>query len=96
MDVRRVIGFNVKRGREKKGLSQTKLAELSGVSQTTISRMESWEAPDNKLHGGTFPHLSQIAEILGIPWPRLVNDSALRSELKRIKSIPVELFKEAK
>jgi transcriptional regulator with XRE-family HTH domain len=40
MDMRRLVGRNVKRLREKKGLTQEKFAEISGFSQQYISSLE--------------------------------------------------------
>jgi transcriptional regulator with XRE-family HTH domain len=40
MDMRELVGRNVKRIREGKGLTQEKLAELSGFSQQYISGLE--------------------------------------------------------
>ena len=40
MDMRRIVGSNVRRIREKKGLSQERLAEISGFSQQYISGLE--------------------------------------------------------
>jgi len=40
MDMRRLVGRNVKRFREKKGLTQEQLAEVSGFSQQYISSLE--------------------------------------------------------
>lgn len=40
MDMRRLVGKNVKRIREKKGLTQERLAEISGFSQQYISGIE--------------------------------------------------------
>jgi transcriptional regulator with XRE-family HTH domain len=40
MDMRRLIGRNVKRFREKKGLTQEQFAETSGFSQQYISSLE--------------------------------------------------------
>jgi transcriptional regulator with XRE-family HTH domain len=40
MDMRRLVGRNVKRLREKKGLTQEKFAEISGFSQQYISGLE--------------------------------------------------------
>jgi transcriptional regulator with XRE-family HTH domain len=37
MDMRKLVGKNVKRIREKKGLTQERLAEISGFSQQYIS-----------------------------------------------------------
>jgi transcriptional regulator with XRE-family HTH domain len=40
MDMRRLVGQNVRRIREKKGLTQEQFAELSGFSQQYISGLE--------------------------------------------------------
>jgi transcriptional regulator with XRE-family HTH domain len=40
MDMRRLVGRNVKRFREKKGLTQEQFADLSGFSQQYISSLE--------------------------------------------------------
>ena len=40
MDMRGVVGRNVRRIREKKGLTQEQFAELSGFSQQYISSLE--------------------------------------------------------
>jgi transcriptional regulator with XRE-family HTH domain len=40
MDMRKLVGKNVKRIREKKGLTQERLAEISGFSQQYISGIE--------------------------------------------------------
>lgn len=40
MDMRKLVGRNVKRLREKRGLTQEGLAELSGFSQQYISGLE--------------------------------------------------------
>jgi transcriptional regulator with XRE-family HTH domain len=40
MDMRRLVGRNVKRIREKRGLTQERLAEISGFSQQYISSLE--------------------------------------------------------
>jgi transcriptional regulator with XRE-family HTH domain len=40
MDMRKLVGKNVKRIREKKGLTQERLAEISGFSQQYISGVE--------------------------------------------------------
>jgi transcriptional regulator with XRE-family HTH domain len=38
MDMRKLVGRNVKRVRQEKGLTQEQLAELSGFSQQYLSR----------------------------------------------------------
>ena len=40
MDMRKLVGRNVKRIRQQKGLTQEQLAELSGFSQQYISSLE--------------------------------------------------------
>jgi transcriptional regulator with XRE-family HTH domain len=40
MDMRRLVGRNVKRLRQKRGLTQEAFAELSGFSQQYISSLE--------------------------------------------------------
>jgi transcriptional regulator with XRE-family HTH domain len=40
MDMRMLVGRNVKRLRERKGLTQEKFAEISGFSQQYISSLE--------------------------------------------------------
>jgi transcriptional regulator with XRE-family HTH domain len=40
MDMRRLVGRNVKRFREKKGLTQEQFDDLSGFSQQYISALE--------------------------------------------------------
>jgi transcriptional regulator with XRE-family HTH domain len=41
MDMRRLVGQNVRRIREKQGLTQERFAEISGFSQQYISGLES-------------------------------------------------------
>jgi transcriptional regulator with XRE-family HTH domain len=40
MDMRRLVGRNVRRFRQKKGLTQEQFADLSGFSQQYISSLE--------------------------------------------------------
>jgi transcriptional regulator with XRE-family HTH domain len=40
MDMRKLVGQNVKKVRERKGLTQERLAEISGFSQQYISSLE--------------------------------------------------------
>ena len=44
MDMRKLVGRNVKRIRQEKGLTQEQLAELSGFSQQYISGLEQGRA----------------------------------------------------
>jgi len=40
MDMRKLVGHNVRRFRERKGLTQERFAELSGFSQQYVSGLE--------------------------------------------------------
>jgi transcriptional regulator with XRE-family HTH domain len=40
MDMRRLVGQNVRRMRQKRGLTQEQFAEISGVSQQYLSGLE--------------------------------------------------------
>ena len=61
-----VVGRNIKRLRQKKGWSQYKLAEVSGVSQPMISQIETGDSD------GTPATWRKIATALGVtisdPW----------------------------
>jgi transcriptional regulator with XRE-family HTH domain len=49
MDMRKLVGRNVKRVRQEKGLTQEQLAELSGFSQQYISGLRTRPAqPDDR------------------------------------------------
>lgn len=55
------MDFKIKELREKRKLSQTELAELSGVSRPTISRLESGE--DVVINSRT---LEKLSKALGV------------------------------
>jgi len=60
MDMRRLVGRNLKRIRERKGLTQEQLSEVSGFSQQYISGLE---------RGGRNPTvvtLYELARALGV------------------------------
>jgi transcriptional regulator with XRE-family HTH domain len=66
MDMRRLVGRNVKRLREKKGFTQERFAEVSGFSQQYISSLE---------HGRRNPTIITIYELsaaLGVSYMDLV------------------------
>jgi transcriptional regulator with XRE-family HTH domain len=66
MDMRKLVGRNVRRIRKKKGLTQEKLAELSGFSQQYISSLE---------HGQRNPTvvtLYELATTLGVSHVELI------------------------
>jgi transcriptional regulator with XRE-family HTH domain len=60
MDMRELVGRNVKRIREGKGLTQEKLAELSGFSQQYISGLEQGR------RNPTIVTLYELATALGV------------------------------
>lgn len=73
MDMRRLVGRNVKRLREKKGLTQERFAEVSGFSQQYISSLE---------HGRRNPTVITIYELsvaLGVSHLDLLRPPKTRS-----------------
>ena len=83
--------------REKKGLSQYKLAEIMGVSQSTIGM---WESGKNKPE---YANLKKLADIFNVPLDALTGNSATTSPSKGVlipvlgsvqAGIPVEAIQE--
>jgi transcriptional regulator with XRE-family HTH domain len=66
MDMRRLVGRNVKRFREKKGLTQEQLADVSGFSQQYISSLEQGH------RNPTVITLHELALALGVSHVELV------------------------
>jgi transcriptional regulator with XRE-family HTH domain len=66
MDMRSLVGKNVKRIREKKGLTQERLAEISGFSQQYISGLEKGR------RNPTIITLYELAASLGVNHVELV------------------------
>ena len=60
MDMRKLVGRNVKRVRQEKGLTQEQLAELSGFSQQYISGLEQGQ------RNPTVVSLYELATALGV------------------------------
>ena len=60
MDIVRVFGSNVRRYRELKGISQEKLAEMSGLHRTYISDIERFQ------RSISLSNVQKIADALGI------------------------------
>ena len=58
------FGRNLRRARQIAGLSQQRLADLSGVSQSVISRLERAKAPMVALE-----RLLLLERVLGSAWP---------------------------
>ena len=66
MDMRRLVGRNVKRVRQEKGLTQEQLADLSGFSQQYISGLEQGR------RNPTVVSLYELATALGVSHMELV------------------------
>jgi transcriptional regulator with XRE-family HTH domain len=60
MDMRKLVGANVRRIRQKKGLTQEQLAEISGFSQQYISGLERGQ------RNPTVVTLYELASALGV------------------------------
>lgn len=73
MDMRKVVGRNVRRARERKGLTQERLAEISGFSQQYISGLEQGR------RNPTVVTLYELARALGVNHVELVKPDNLRS-----------------
>jgi transcriptional regulator with XRE-family HTH domain len=69
MDMRRLVGRNVKRIRQEKGLTQEQLADLSGFSQQYISGLEQGR------RNPTVVSLYELATALGVSHMELVRPS---------------------
>ncbi len=66
MDMRRLVGENVRRIRLEKGLTQERFSDLSGFSQQYISGLEKGQ------RNPTVVTLFQLAEALGVSHVELV------------------------
>jgi transcriptional regulator with XRE-family HTH domain len=73
MDMRALVGRNVKRIREQKRLTQERLAELSGFSQQYISGLE------NGRRNPSIVSLYELAKALGVSHMDLVRPSSSKS-----------------
>ena len=69
MDMRRLVGRNVRRFRENKRLTQEKLAEISGFSQQYISSLEQGQ------RNPTVITLYELAVALGVSHVELVKST---------------------
>jgi transcriptional regulator with XRE-family HTH domain len=66
MDMRELVGRNVKRIRQERGLTQERLAELSGFSQQYISGLEQGR------RNPTIVTIFELATVLGVSHIELV------------------------
>ena len=69
MDLRKLVGRNVKRIRQEKGLTQEQLAELSGFSQQYLSGLEQGR------RNPTIVSLYELATALGVSHMELVRSA---------------------
>jgi transcriptional regulator with XRE-family HTH domain len=69
MDMRKLVGRNVKRVRQEKRLTQEQLAELSGFSQQYISGLEQGQ------RNPTIVSLYELATALGVSHMELVRSA---------------------
>lgn len=65
------VGIKIKSLREKKRLSQEELAQLIGVSQTTVGK---WEQGKSIKH----EHIKKISEVLDIPVDYLLEEKKVQ------------------
>jgi transcriptional regulator with XRE-family HTH domain len=70
MDMRRLVGSNVRRFRLKKGWTQEQLADRCGISQQYISGLESGR------RNPTVVTLFELAQALGVRPVDLLNEDA--------------------
>jgi transcriptional regulator with XRE-family HTH domain len=72
MDMRKLVGQNVRRIRRKRGLTQEKFAEISGFSQQYISGLESGR------RNPTVVTVYELATALGVSHTDLLRPSPKR------------------
>ena len=68
MDIIRVFGSNVRHYRELKGISQEKLAEMSGLHRTYISDIECFQ------RNVSLENVQRIADALGVESYKLLQE----------------------
>lgn len=73
MDMRKLVGRNVKRLREKKGLTQERFAEISGFSQQYLSGLERGQ------RNPTVVTIYELARALGVSHVDLIRPDGGRS-----------------
>lgn len=82
MDMRRLVGRNVKRLRLEKRLSQEQFAERSGFTQQYLSGLE------NGRRNPTIVSIYELAQALGVDYVALVapDDEALNETTERVEA----------
>jgi transcriptional regulator with XRE-family HTH domain len=76
MDVRKLVGRNVRRYREQAGISQEELAHRSGLDRTYVSGIE------RGVRNPTVLVLKDLADQLAVTPAELLSPPATRQELK--------------
>ncbi|MCW2877340.1 MAG: helix-turn-helix protein, partial [Sphaerisporangium sp.] len=87
------IGARVRRERERAGLTQRELADLTGISQPTLARIELGSRP--RL---TIAELDRLATAMGVPLRELTSGSPVRSRVRiaaRMAEAPTEALEAA-
>ncbi len=79
MDMRKLVGRNLRRIRQEKGLTQEQLAERSGFSQQYISGLETGH------RNPTIVTIYELAQILGVTHMDLVMPDGKASRGKTLK-----------
>ena len=72
MNIRRLIGDNIRAFRELNGLSQEELGDIAGMNRVYIGAVERGE------RNITIDNLSELAEALQVPLPILLTEGASR------------------
>jgi transcriptional regulator with XRE-family HTH domain len=72
MDMRKLVGQNVRRIRVKKGLTQEQFADLSGFSQQYLSGLETGR------RNPTIVTIHELAAALGVTYLDLLKPSGMR------------------
>ncbi|MBQ7828107.1 MAG: helix-turn-helix transcriptional regulator [Clostridia bacterium] len=83
-DIAKAVGQRIRNYRTKKGLSQEKLAELSGCHPTYIGQLERGEK------NATLESIERIAAALGVPLSKLFEK--LGGQEDGTRNIPLECY----
>lgn len=82
------MALRIKSLRKAKGLSQQELADMTGISRSQLSEIESEAKPGNTLR------LSAIAKALGVSVNELFEDGAKAAYLQEIESLMAQMSDE--
>lgn len=84
MDIRQLVGQNLRRARLERGLSQEELAHEAGISTSFLSQVESG------IRSLTITKLQDLARALRVPIPKLfvVDGGASSPPSTRVRRVP--------